>query len=80
MQANQKELFAIKFADCMARLKSLGLVGEIAVNAGVVIVSTSSKGSASCFRKSIKNACKSTGAISTETRPQKGFYVFTIAA
>ena len=71
-------MFAVKFADCMSRLKNLGLKGDVTVNSGLVMVSTSDKGSASCFRKAIKNACEKTGSVNTETRPKKGFYVFTI--
>lgn len=79
MHTSPRELFAIKFADCMHRLKSLGLKGEIAVTPGAVMVSTSDKGSAQCFRKAIKSACARTGTTPIETRPAKGFYVFTIA-
>lgn len=79
MNTNQKEIFAVKFADCMARLKALGLKGEVAVTAGVVMVSTTDKGSAQGFRKAIKTACARTGAVSYENRPAKGAYVFTIA-
>lgn len=73
------EMFAVKFADCMARLQALGLKGEVAVSAGIVMVSTTDKGSAQCFRKAIKTACSRTGAVTTETRPAKGAYVFTVA-
>lgn len=79
MNASQKEIFAVKFADCMARLKHLGLKGEVAVSAGVVMVSTTDKGSAQVFRKSIKTACARSGSVSCETRPSKGAYVFTMA-
>lgn len=79
MNASQKEFFAVKFADCMARLKALGLKGEVAVSAGVVMVSTTDKGSAQAFRKAIKTTCASSGSVSCETRPAKGAYVFTIA-
>lgn len=79
MISSQKELFAVKFADCMARLKGLGLKGEVAVSSGVVMVSTNDKVSASGFRKAVKAACDKTGAIFCETRPAKGFYVFTIS-
>jgi hypothetical protein len=75
---SQKELFAVKFADCMARLKSFGLKGEVAVTAGVVMVSTTDKHSAQGFRKAIKTACARTGATYCETRPAKGAYVFTM--
>lgn len=79
MMTNQREMMAVKFADCMARLKSFGLKGEVAVSAGVVMVSTTDKNSASQFRKAIKTACAKTGAVSTEHRPAKGAYVFAIA-
>lgn len=78
MLNTQKELFAVKFADCMARLKNLGLKADIAVTAGVVMVSTADKDSASCFRKAIKSACLKTGAVHVEKRPRKGFYVFSV--
>lgn len=78
MQTNQTEMFAAKFADCMARLKALGLKAEIAVCAGVVVVSTQDKGSASCFRKAIKTASERAGAFFVENRPAKGSYVFTV--
>lgn len=78
MQTKEKELFAVKFADAMARLKKLGLEGEVAVSAGVVMVATDCKNSASCFRKAIKTACKNTGAIYTENRPNATKRVFTI--
>ena len=77
MIATQTEMMAIKFADCMARLRNLGLTGEVVVTAGVVMVSTTSKISASGFRKAIKAACAKTGAVFTESR--KGGYVFTVA-
>jgi hypothetical protein len=79
MNASNNELFAVKFADCMARLKSFGLKGEVVVTAGVVMVSTTDKGSAQGFRKAIKTACAKSGSVSCETRPAKGAYVFTIA-
>ena len=79
MITNHKELFAVKFEDCMARLKAFGLKGEVAVTAGVVMVSTTDKGSAQGFRKAIKTACARTGADFCENRPAKGAYVFTIA-
>jgi hypothetical protein len=79
MITSQKELFAVKFADCMARLKAFGLKGDVAVTAGIVMVSTTDKGSAQGFRKAIKTACARTGLVSCETRPAKGAYVFTIA-
>ena len=78
MLTTEKELMAVKFADCMGRLRNLGLKGEVAVTAGVVMISTADKISASGFRKAIKTACAKTGAVSVETRPAKT-YVFTIA-
>lgn len=78
MLTTEKELMAVKFADCMSRLRNLGLKGEVAVTAGVVMISTADKISASGFRKAIKTACAKTGAVSVETRPAKT-YVFTIA-
>ena len=79
MNANSKEMMAVKFADCMARLKALGLKGEVTVTAGVVMVATTDKGSAQCFRKAIKSTVAKLGAVSAETRPAKGAYVFTVA-
>lgn len=78
MQNNTQELMAVRFADCMARLKALGLKGEVTVQAGVVMVATDCKLSASAFRKAIKTACARTGAISTEARPSKTARVFTV--
>lgn len=78
MQTNQKEMMAVKFADCIGRLRGLCLKGEVAVSAGVVMISTADKVSASGFRKAIKTACDRTGAVSCETRPAKGAYVFTV--
>ena len=80
MHTTQAEMFAAKFADCMGRLRALGLKGEVAVTAGVVMVSTTDKISASGFRKAMKTACARTGAVFAETRPAKGAYVFTVAA
>jgi hypothetical protein len=79
MNASATELMAVKFADCMARLKAFGLKGEVSVTAGLVMVATTDKGSAQGFRKAIKTACAKTGAVSTESRPAKGAYVFAIA-
>ena len=79
MMTSPAEALAVKFADCIARLKALGLRGEVAVSAGVVMVSTTDKGSAQGFRKAIKTACQRTGAVCAETRPARGAYVFTIA-
>lgn len=42
------------------------------------MISTADKVSASGFRKAIKTACDRTGAVSCETRPAKGAYVFTV--
>lgn len=78
MQINQKELFAVRFADCMGRLRNLGLKAEISVTGGIVMVATTDKTSASCFRKAIKSACAKCGAVFVENRPAKS-YVFTIA-
>lgn len=79
MQTNFKEQMAVKFADCMARLKVLGLNGEISVTAGVVMVATADKNSASQFRKAMKKAAANTGAIFVENRPSKESRVFTLA-
>ena len=79
MQTNPKELFAVKFADCIGRLRGLGLKGDVAVSAGVVMISTADKASATGFRKAIKTACARTGAVICETLPAKGAYVFTVA-
>ena len=70
--------FACRFAAAMERLKSLGLKGEVALTGGIVMVSTSDKGSAQTFRKAIKTACARCAVDHLETRPRKGFYVFTI--
>ena len=78
MNTNAKELMAVKFAECMGRLKALGMKAEIAVDAGIVMVATADKIDASTFRKAIKTACAKTGAVFCEKRP-KGSYVFTIA-
>jgi len=80
MNVNPNEMFAIKFAGCMNLLCSLGLKAEVAVVAGLVMVSTDNKHSASAFRRAIKKACKKTQTLFVETRPKKGFYVFTIVA
>lgn len=79
MKTSIREELAIRFADAMSRLKLLGLKCEVAVSAGVVMVSTSDKGSAQILRASIKKASERMEAVSVETRPSKGFYVFTIA-
>lgn len=79
MLTNPAEMMAVKFADCMGRLRALGLKGEVAVTAGVVMVSTTDKGSAQAFRKAIKTACQRCGVVSVETRPARGAYVFTVA-
>lgn len=76
MEATQREQLAVRFADCMSRLKAIGLKGEVAVSAGVVMVSTTDRNSASSFRKAIKTACQRSGAICTESR--KGGYVFAV--
>lgn len=78
MQTSHKEIFAIKFADCMTRLKNLGLVCEVAVIAGVVMISTQCAHSAKTIRRSSKMAANKCDAITCENRPSKGFYVFTI--
>ena len=78
MQTTQREQMAIKFADCMARLKNLGLKGEVTVTGGVVMIATECKVSASCYRKAIKTACQRTGAVSHEARPSPSARVFTI--
>lgn len=77
MQTNQKELFAVRFADCMGRLRHLGLKGEVTVTAGVVMIATADRISASGYRKAIKTACAKLNAVFTEHRPAKT-YVFTI--
>lgn len=79
MITTQKEMFAVRFADCMARLKALGLNGEVSVVAGLVMIATNDKYSAQSFRKAIKGACKKSGAVSVETRPNKNSYVFTVS-
>lgn len=79
MKIDQREQFALQFANCMARLRRLGLRAEITVNAGVVMVSTHDKANAAHFRKAIKTACRRTGTISVESRPNATTRVFTIA-
>jgi len=78
MNINQREMLAVQFADCMARLRALGLQAEITVQAGVVMVATHDKANAAHFRKAIKQATKRLGVISTETRPNATTRVFTI--
>ena len=69
--------YACRFAECMQRLKNLGLKGEIALTGNVIMIS-SFKDCASQWRKAIKTACDKTNTKRIETRPSKGFYVFTI--
>lgn len=69
--------YACRFAECMEKLKRLGLKGEVALTGNVIMVS-SAKDCASLWRKAIKTACIKTGCERIETRPAKGFYVFTI--
>lgn len=78
MPATASELFAVRFADCMARLKALGLKGEVTVTAGVVMVATTDKWSAQHFRKAIKTAADKAGAVRVENRPAPGAWVFTV--
>lgn len=78
MDINQREMFAVQFADCMARLRALGLQAEITVQTGVVMVATHDKTNAARFRKAIKTACRKVGVISTESRPDAVTRVFTI--
>ena len=80
MQVSQAEMFAVKFAECMHTLRRLGLKGEVAVTAGVVMVSTTDKFSAPTFRKAIKTACAKTGASFVETLPTTRAYVFAVQA
>lgn len=80
MKTSLSESFAVRFADCIGRLRAIGLTGEVAVSAGVVMVSTTNKNSAHAFRKAIKTACAKTGAAFVERRPAKGAYVFTIVS
>lgn len=75
---NPPPTMAERFAAIIERMKGLGLKGEVAVTSGVVMFSTTDKTSASLARKGIKNAAKKSGAVSVETRPAKGAYVFTI--
>lgn len=75
---NPPPTMAERFAAIIERMKGLGLKGEVAVTSGVVMFSTTDKASASLARKGIKNAAKKAGAVSVETRPAKGAYVFTI--
>jgi hypothetical protein len=69
--------YACRFAECMEKLKNLGLKGEVALTGNVIMISTA-KDCASLWRKAIKTACIKTGCERIETRPAKGFYVFTI--
>ena len=78
MKIDTREQFALQFANCMARLRALGLQAEITVQAGVVMVATHDKANAAHFRKAIKQATKRLGVISTETRPNATTRVFTI--
>ena len=79
MKIDQREQFALQFADCMARLRALGLQAEITIQAGVVMVVTHDKPNAACFRKAIKTACRKAGVASVETRPDAVTRVFTVA-
>lgn len=79
MQVALKEQMAVQLADCMSRLKALGLKGEVAVTAGVVMVSTTDKNSASQFRKAMKKVAERTGTVFVENRPSKESRVFTLA-
>lgn len=78
MKIDTREQFALQFANCMARLRALGLQAEITVQAGVVMVATHDKANAAHFRKAIKQAAQKLGVISTETRPNATTRVFTI--
>ncbi len=69
---------ALRFSAVMEKMKVLGLKGEVAVSAGIVMFSTTDKSSAQQARKAIKVVCKKANVVSTETRPVKGAYVFTI--
>lgn len=80
MYTSPQEAHALRLADAIGRLKSFGVSCSVAVSSGVVIVSTGCKYSAKTLRKAIKTACARQDAVSIETRPTKGFYVFTIAA
>jgi hypothetical protein len=79
MNNSRSELFAVRFADAVAGLKRLGIVCDVAVNAGLVIVSTTDKSSAQTLRAACKRASKAhSTSVFVETRPTKGAYVFTI--
>lgn len=79
MLNTRREALVLKFADCMNRLRALGLSAEITVTGGVVLVATSDKNNASAFRKAIKTACAKTGAVFVETRPSATARVFAIS-
>jgi ferric-dicitrate binding protein FerR (iron transport regulator) len=80
MQTSPQEYRALILSEAVGRLKALGVTFDVAVTAGVVMVSSGCKYSAKTLRKAIKTACARLDAVSVETRPAKGFYVFTIAA
>lgn len=74
---SSRELLALRFADCMGRLKHFGVICDVAVVAGAVIVATSDKGSAKTLRKAIKTAAGKCGANHCENRP-RGRWIFTV--
>lgn len=78
MKIDTREQFALQFANCMARLRALGLQAEITVQAGVVMVATHDKANAAHFRKAIRAACRKTGAVMVENRPNATARIFTV--
>ena len=77
MITNTKEMFAVRFADSMTKLKLFGVKAEITVASGLIMIVTSDKSSASIIRKSIKKI-KMQEIVATETRPTKDTSVFAI--
>lgn len=72
-----KEEYQGRFLALCDKLRRLGLKGEVALTGEVIMISTG-RDSSSLWRKSLKIACKNCGVNLIETRPQKGFYVFSI--
>lgn len=72
-----REEYQARFVAICDKLRKIGLKGEVALTGEVIMIS-SFKDSSSLWRKSLRIACKNSNAQLIETRPQKGFYVFTI--
>jgi hypothetical protein len=79
MTLHNNELLC-RFYECAQKLQNLGLRGEVAMNAGVIVISCKGKNAAQLWRAPLRRATKNAGAVLTENRPTKEHYVFTIAA